>query len=270
MSVFANQNVMSIGLVVPCYNEAQRIDFPSFAAFLANAPAVTIIFVDDGSTDDTKALLEQFVATCSAKGAVLALTRNRGKAEAVRAGLQEARARGADVIGFWDADLATPLSAVFDLLTVLDANPHVDWVLGSRVRVLGRDIERNALRHYLGRVFATAASLTLGMPVYDTQCGAKLFRATRHLDEVIAQPFLSRWIFDVEMIARFDAVRARDGGGSAAHAIHEYPLARWVDVGKSKIKARHFVQAFFDLMRISRMRRAALPKQAMSLSSPSV
>ena len=56
------------------------------------------------------------------------------------------------------------------------------------------------LGKYAGRIFATTVSVSLGLPIYDTQCGAKVFRQTPLLGRVLADPFESRWIFDVELL----------------------------------------------------------------------
>lgn len=243
---------MQLTLVVPCFNETDRLDLAAFARFLSDVPQARVLFVDDGSSDGTRQMLEGFAANWSARASVLAQTENRGKAEAVRRGMLQACQGEIDLVGFWDADLATPLDAVLDLMGVLSRRTDIDWVLGARVQLLGRDIRRRAARHYLGRIFATAASVVLQMPVYDTQCGAKLFRVSADLREVISRPFVSRWVFDVEMLARLSKIRSRDSARPAVESVFEFPLQQWYDVGGSKVRSGDFLKAAFELFRIWR------------------
>jgi hypothetical protein len=154
-----------------------------------------------------------------------------------------------EYIGFWDADLATPLSAIPQFLEVIEGHPHLHMIFGSRIRLLGRTIRRNPARHYLGRIFATAASKTLSLPIYDTQCGAKIFKATPDLAQVLALPFISRWIFDVEIIARYIQLRGRE---FCFNSIYEFPLDSWEDVAGSKVGPFDFFYAAFDILRIYR------------------
>jgi dolichyl-phosphate beta-glucosyltransferase len=123
-------------------------------------------------------------------------------------------------------------------------------VVGARVKLLGREIERRAARHYSGRVFATVASLLLNLPIYDTQCGAKLFRASSELKGILAESFQSRWIFDVEIIARLIRSRRITGGDPVEHSIYEVPLRQWMDVRGSKVRLSDFFTAGWDLLRI--------------------
>ena len=169
----------------------------------------------------------------------------------MRLGVLRACGQGVAYVGFWDADLATPLGAVLDFRRLLVERPELETVIGARVKLLGRNIERNARRHYVGRLAATAIALTLGLAVYDTQCGAKLFRATRELRESFEEPFVSRWLFDVEILAR--RIRAADGrSADLTRTIYEYPLLEWVDVEGSKVRARDYLRAALDLVRIRR------------------
>lgn len=250
-----------VTLVVPCYNEARRLDVAAFLRALDDMPALRLLFVDDGSADDTRAVLDGVVAARPGRAAVLALARNGGKAGAVWAGLRhvlaDAPAARAAFVGYWDADLATPLPVLADLVAVLRARAACQAVLGSRVRLLGRRIERRAARHYLGRVWATAASVVLRMPVYDTQCGAKLFRVAGPLAAALDAPFLSRWAFDVELLAR---LRAATAGQDVDDCFVEHPLVAWRDVAGSKLTPGAALRSGLDLARIAwRVRRGARP-----------
>jgi hypothetical protein len=117
------------------------------------------------------------------------------------------------------------------------------------VRLLGRSIHRKAVRHYLGRAFATVVSLMLRLPIYDTQCGAKIFRITPDLRLVLASPFQSRWIFDVEILARFLTIYKNDTVHLSG-LIYESPLRRWEDVAGSKVGSLDFFKAIGELVRI--------------------
>ena len=224
----------------------------AFAHFLARDEHrnIHLLFVNDGSTDKTLALLRDFCAHFPERAAYLDLQPNRGKAEAVRNGMLHVIAAGeSEYTGFWDADLATPLEQIPDLLAWLTGNPHMNMVFGARVKLLGRRIERRLLRHYLGRVFATTVSLLLKLPIYDTQCGAKLFRITPDLESVLAEPFRSRWIFDVEILARFLALH-KGNRLAVRNEIYEYPLPVWTDVAGSKIHPFDFFRALGELAAI--------------------
>lgn len=237
-------------LVVPCYNEANRLNVAAFRDFLACETHTRLLFVDDGSRDNTIAVLNSVRAGYEAKADILVCEKNGGKAEAVRRGVLHAIDHlSPEYIGFWDADLATPLNAVFPMLSILDADAQKDMVFGARVKLLGRFVERKAARHYLGRVFATVVSNVLRLAIYDTQCGAKLFRVTALTRRVFSEPFLSKWVFDVEIIARYLNAYNRDVR-RMEQAIYEFPLEAWVDVAGSKVKPTDFFVAFVDVVRI--------------------
>jgi glycosyltransferase involved in cell wall biosynthesis len=234
-------------VVVPCYNEARRFDARAFDEFLRRTGGISLLFVDDGSTDDTPLIQEQLRQRHPRRVLTLRLAANVGKAEAVRCGMRLALRRRAEFVGYWDADLATPLDAIPQFESILQSRPDLMLVMGSRVALLGRQIRRRWRRHLLGRAFATAASLVLGMPVYDTQCGAKLFRVTPAIAALFRRPFQTRWIFDVEILARMAAAMRHESSGELDAAIYEYPLDRWQDVKGSRLRPVDFVTAAIDL-----------------------
>jgi glycosyltransferase involved in cell wall biosynthesis len=184
------------------------------------------------------------------KFTILNLPQNQGKAEAVRQGLLSAINSQPDYVGFWDADLATPLDAIPEFLDLAESRPNLEMIFGSRVKLLGRRIERRPTRHYIGRVFATAVSAILGVAVYDTQCGAKVFRVSSSIKALFQEPFQSRWIFDVEILARLIQARRGKQLPQPEQVISEFPLLEWKDVPGSKLGYSDFVRAAWELARI--------------------
>ena len=248
-------------IVVPCFNEARRLNTRAFTQFRSNGHWVEFLFVNDGSTDETLETLGQ--ARCQSPDTIRVLDQqpNRGKAEAVRAGMVDALATDADYVGYWDADLATPLSELPRFLELLADRSDVDVVLGSRVKLLGREIERHAWRHYLGRVFATLVSQLLRLGVYDTQCVAKVFRASDELRRALAEPFRTAWLFDVEIFARLIASDPR-GTTAVARRLYELPLDEWRDVPGSKLTRAAYTRAATSIVTLYRAYGAVLDRQS--------
>ena len=243
-------------LVVPCYNEAARLDPEAFLHCVSTHPGMQLVLVNDGSVDGTAKILDRIRGAAPASVTIVREPINRGKAEAVRAGMLAALSRHPRVIAFFDADLSTPLQAVDDFLAVLRTRPAVELVLGSRVMLMGRDVKRRPSRHYLGRVFATAVSYALDLPVYDTQCGAKMLRVNAATASWFAAPFRSRWVFDVELIARYLWLPAAPGEPSRRDRIYELVLPAWHDRPGSKLRWFDFPRAIVDLAHIWRERLA--------------
>lgn len=227
-------------IVVPCYNESERLRPQAFLLALEENPALSFLFVNDGSSDDTLRVLTAMQEKNPAQVEIMSLARNSGKAEAVRCGMLKAVEGPFDNVGYWDADLATPLHVIRDFCTLLDQG-ETQAVIGSRVRLLGRKIERKAMRHYLGRVFATCASLLLKISIYDTQCGAKIFRNSPALRMVFSMPFKVQWTFDVEMLARFPLILGSSSEEVSSKWV-EYPLLEWTDVKGSKLRGKDYLK----------------------------
>jgi dolichyl-phosphate beta-glucosyltransferase len=250
---------VTVAVVVPCFDEADRFHVGAFTDLAAQVDR--LVLVDDGSRDRTAELLAAVAAASPDRVDVELLAGNRGKAEAVRHGVRVAIDRGADVVAYFDADRATPVDELLRLVDALVHDPRRQVVLASRVGLLGHAIDRRLTRHYLGRLYATAASVTLGVPVYDTQCGAKVFRVSPALRAAVDEPFPDRWAFDVELLARL--LQPRDPIAPVpADAILEVPLRAWRDVAGSKVRPVASVRAVLALTGVRRRMRRRRARSA--------
>ncbi|MBM4436032.1 MAG: glycosyltransferase family 2 protein [Actinobacteria bacterium] len=187
----------SIALVLPAYNEERRLGatLDAIAAYArTHGLRLHVIVADDGSTDGT---VETALAARAALPLdVLSLPRRTGKGAAVRAGVLAA---AADIVGFADADLSTPISELPRLLAPLQGG-H-DLAIASRALTQSRVVlAQPAYRRAGARVFRELAWLMGGLPGYpDSQCGFKFYWGEVARD-LFGAAVIDRWMFDIEIL----------------------------------------------------------------------
>jgi dolichyl-phosphate beta-glucosyltransferase len=190
----------SVTLIVPAYNEGARLR-QSLGAILEYLNAqpyyCEVIVVDDGSTDETAAVVKSALFV---RGRVwlrlLRLAPNRGKGYAVRSGLLAARA---PIAVFTDADLSTPVTELPKLVDPI-ARGLCDVAFGSRAvnrRLIG--IHQPWMREMAGRAFNLLVRAATRLPFSDTQCGFKAFRMDV-CRTLLQAATIDRFGFDVELL----------------------------------------------------------------------
>lgn len=231
----------SLSIIVPAYNEEQRIGRTLDAAveYLAGRGDWEIIVVDDGSRDRTAAVVREH-ASREPRIRVVELGVNRGKGAAVRTGMLQARS---ELILFMDADLATPMNQLILLEKAIEQG--ADVAIGSRGSP-DSHVRRSQgfLRENMGKTFNLLVRAVAIGGIYDTQCGFKLM-TRKARDIIFPQTIVDRFAFDVELL-----LVARDEG----LRIKEVPI-EWFHVPNSRVSP--FVDAsqmLFDIIRIRLLR----------------
>lgn len=226
----------SFAIIVPCYNEAKRLQQKAFVEFSKIHEDVHIYFVNDGSTDETQNILIGLQKQ-SIYFFTISLQQNKGKGEAIREGMLQLD-NNYNYIGYLDADLSTSLDEFYILYQkMLSKNVSVGF--GSRIKKSDTVIERSNSRHIIGRIIATIIDAKFKLGCYDTQCGAKIF-TSQILNDVIKQPFYTSWFFDVELFIRIKKHNSR------LNAL-EIPLSVWRNVKGSKLNALSFATVIKEL-----------------------
>jgi glycosyltransferase involved in cell wall biosynthesis len=234
---------MKITIIIPFYNEEKRIDIKRFYQIFNNFPQYNFILVNDGSTDNTNTILDEFKSKFP-NLTILKLDKNVGKGEAIRAGVLSIS--NTNFIVYYDADLATPFSELEKLIQFSVLHKNYKMVMGARIKLIGNQVKRSLKRHYFGRIFATIVSqFILKVAVYDTQCGAKVidFETAK---PIFSKPFISKWLFDVEVLKRLQKIH------NLTEVVKEIPLEKWEEIGNSKIRVTDFFKIPFELLKIYR------------------
>ncbi len=269
--------MQQICLIVPCYNESKRLPQVAVKQALDKYSNLFLCFVNDGSKDNTADFLVQLRDSLTEDSArrcwIVSYTQNRGKSGAIQQGLRSMSKQSTaenliratltltqtyssdfiygletiptfDYYGYWDADLATPFTELDWFFHHAKTNEFL-LMMGSRVARLGAEIHRTVFRHYSGRLFATLISQGLGWKVHDTQCGAKIFKKPV-LDLIVARPFVTQWLFDVEILLRLK----QEFGDTVKNQIMEVPLRKWDDIKGSKLGIMDFIKVPFQIWKI--------------------
>ena len=186
--------MQSISLVIPVYNEEERLqkNFSKYLKFLAQFKKKEFIVVDDGSTDETKQILEQ-LARNKKFIKIISYRKNMGKGYAVKSGVLSSRF---DVILVSDCDLSTPLQEVFKFEKYLK---EFDIVIGSRgLKDSDVQVRQHVLKNLSGKLSNYLIRALLNIEIYDTQCGFKVFNQRSKI--LFQKQKINRFGFDFEIL----------------------------------------------------------------------
>ena len=236
-----------VGVVIPCYNEAERLLSTEFIEFIDRNSGYHLCFVNDGSKDNTLEVLQNLQKGRENYITVYNCEKNGGKAEAVRLGmLHMAQRTDLDYIGFLDADLSTDLADFDDLVSTIE-NSDFKIVSGSRISRMGANITKESARKVISMTINLIIRTILSMNFKDTQCGAKIF----HKDVIhvsFDKKFITKWLFDVEIFMR---MRLHFGLESAKAMMCEKPLKRWIHADGSKLSMKDSIKIIGQLGQIA-------------------
>ncbi|HKJ48882.1 MAG TPA: response regulator, partial [Christiangramia sp.] len=235
-----------VGVVIPCYNEENRLKSEEFINFIERNSGYHLCFVNDGSTDKTMQVLQNLKKGREDYISIYNCAKNGGKAEAVRQGLiYMSNFADLDYVGFLDADLSTDFQDFDDLVKTIETTDF-QIVNGSRISRMGANITKESARKIISMTINLIITTILGMPFKDTQCGAKIMRKEL-IPVAFNSPFLTKWLFDVEIFMR---MKKQFGKENAQEMICEQPLKRWIHADGSKLSMKDSLKIGFQLLKI--------------------
>jgi len=217
-----------ISIVIPAYNESKRIEktVQKIAAYMKGKQC-EILVIDDGSTDSTTKIAKKYAT-------VITLKKNTGKGFAIKTGFNHAKG---DIILFTDADLATPIEELTDMLPLLQ---KADIVIASRYIKSDKQVKQSTKRKIIGSLFSMYEKCILGLTFKDTQCGFKLY--TKKAAKLIAsKQLITQFAFDIEQLI----IAKRNNLNVIEHPVN------WFDKSGSTVRiVRDGTRMFVDTLKI--------------------
>ena len=210
---------------------------------------MNFLFVDDASTDNLDyiySLKEKYKNVF-----YLRLTKNLGKANAIREGLLYATNNtqlNTHTLGYLDFDdsiLASEVQRIIALFNCkIEELNSIDTLWASRVKLNGRNITRSNLRHFYSRILITLIGLNYPSLPYDSQCGFKLFLNDNRFRKSIQSKFFTKWFIDLEILTRLTQI------GNTKINIWEEPLISWKETNSSNYNLSSYFRIVLEFIYI--------------------
>ena len=225
----------NLSIIIPAYNEEERITktLNSYLDYLKGKINFEIIVIINGCTDNTLEVVKK-IAQKNKEIKYVDIGKVASKGIAVTEGFKLA---DSELIGFVDADLATPPNAFYDLVKNIE---NYDAVIASRWMKNSKINKSQPLTRIIaGRSFNILVNLLFNLKLKDTQCGAKLFKKTA-LKDILADIGKTRWAFDVDVLYLLKRKN---------YKTKEIPT-EWSEPGGSHVKIKTVIEMFLSIVRL--------------------
>lgn len=229
-------------MIIPAFNEEHRFNSRTiFDEILAYD--LDVIFIDDGSTDNTYILLSSLISELKIRKPnknfeLLRLVENVGKANVLREGLLYAITLKYDFAILQDMDFPYSNENAISLMNFATRSNYL-LVSGARINLLGWNIKRKVTRHWIGRFIATYIATIVGVKMYDPQTPCKIYNLKLLKNSYLTE-FRTRWFSDVELIKRLPL--------ELQNSIYEFPMKDWRDVPEGHLKIISFPKILMELI----------------------
>jgi len=192
---------MRLSVIIPCYNEEKRIEesVDKIIKYIKSEKLdAELIFVNDGSTDNTQQILNKLNIKLTEKqrirNCIISIENNTGKGYALRKGIRKAKG---DIILLCDADLSTPITELGKLMGYIN---NYDLVVGSRKNNDSKIMKpQSFLRTFLGKTYSFMSRIILNVPLNDFTCGFKLIK-NNVAKKIVKKMSINRWAYDSELL----------------------------------------------------------------------
>ena len=235
-------------IVVPCYNEEKRLDLNHFYQFSQQNKEYKILFVDDGSNDNTLDILKK-LSFNSENIRYISYKKNRGKSYAVRTGVLNILDNNMvenTYIGFLDADLSISTEDIDKLYKTAILNPKLGFIYYMKNKK--QYYSKKYVRYLISNILKIMNNKLYNINIDDTQCGCKIFKS-KVAEIIFREEFNSKWLFDLEIFLRLIENYTKTYLDDFTCGISNKRI-KYAE--KSKIKTTIFLQVILDYITIYR------------------